>query len=1037
MSITKFGKKILSLIAVIALAFTLFACGGGENTSTDKDEKKAVATQEMNDVYDTLLLLDSSAMVNVQNDIPGVVTTTKYASTTVTWESSLPDVMSAEGKVTRPEFDDERAEKVNGVSIVRVTLTATITTVYTYIENEVEETESIVRTKDYAFTVQCLPEAFTGSIKEVKDAAYQYVYVDQGVSLSNSVSASDVVFSVKFYGVVTAKLAASGAGQFMVHDGTDGIYVYANKVDVQIGDTVLITGDVYSYYGNLQVGSNIAVTVVEPQTGVAPSVFEDISVSEWDKNYVPGRIGGQLYNIYCKLETGSNAGGSDKYKLVDPYTGDTAWIYYKSYTTEAEAVLTTYVGKYVNIQGVSYDRDSRFNENHLIWNGVIEEAATPDLTDEQKLLQVKNAVAELAGEYVAGSKLDLPTANADYNATIEWTIPEGAPYANGQFALVDANKEFTASAKITVGAISETVEVKFVVKMIAVMTIAQAIAQPVGTVVKLEGTVEIVYGSNNNYYLKDDTGCLLVYVKAPNGITVGGATYQLKPGDQVSFIGATNVFNGTPQIGSITEYVSYAAGEWEQSAPTEVTFAEVKAYTSANAPYGEYLMLKGKIVSDGSYFLFNEDVATDPVSINLFNSTVPERLKAIADTDTTATLLFYYYGNSKADYTGTIRVIFAGRDGEYFIGDETVVVPEKQDYKAISAAKKLATSAGVDVTIQGVVTAVGSFSDQNKNFTFLVADATGAIVVYRATAADATEHATLAVGDLVKLTGKATIANGQYRLTGVSVAAIEKVSTGNTVPAYVDITADVAAGADLTQYQGQLVKVSGIISTVPAWGTSSGITLAVKVSGKTFNIYIHKTDFPNADIEALLATMAVNQEITVQGYLNWYNAAQITPIAGAADITLGAVTEPEPSGADATVSYTGSTTNMVADANNAATIGLDATKFTVTAIKNDPANLVGLGADGTLRLYSDRKKAGGNGSAFEVTCTEVIATIKINFTQNAEYAKVFVNGEEVVAVNGVYTINANSFTVQNTWEDATASSNLQVRLDKIEIFFTK
>ena len=459
MSITKFGKKILGLIAVIAFAFTLVACGG-DGTTSDKDTKKADATSQINEVYKTLLLLDSSAMVNVQNDIPGVKTNTKYDNVTVAWESSLPDVISTEGKVTRPEYDDERAVRRNEILSVEVTLTATITAAYTYTENEEEKSDTIVRTKEYVFTVQCLPEPFIGNIKEVKDAAYKYIYEDKKVALDNSVTVNSTVFSVKFYGVVTATLSASGAGQFMVHDGTDGIYVYSNKTAVNIGDTVLVCGDIYSYFGNLQVGSNIAVTVVEPQAGVEAGDYETITVDEWEKNYVLGRFGGQLYSIYCKLETGSNAGGSDKYKLVDPYTGKVAWIYYKSYSTEAENTLKDLVGEHVNIQGVSYDRDSRFNQNHLIWNGVIEQAEAPtDLTDEQKV-DVTIAGLELPAE--VGESFTLP-------ASATWTVKSGEGITiSGTAATVtkaDEIQEVVLTATVTVGAVVKTKD--FAIKVLS------------------------------------------------------------------------------------------------------------------------------------------------------------------------------------------------------------------------------------------------------------------------------------------------------------------------------------------------------------------------------------------------------------------------------------------------------------------------------------------------------------------------------------------------------------------------------------------
>ena len=104
-------------------------------------------------------------------------------------------------------------------------------------------------------------------------------------------------------------------------DGQTGISVDGLKV----GDTVLVYGNIYSYYGSLQVGSNITVSVVEDR-GIEVPDYTSISVQEWENSFEIGYLGGKLYSIYAKLETGSNGLTSDSYRLVDPYTGEVAWI---------------------------------------------------------------------------------------------------------------------------------------------------------------------------------------------------------------------------------------------------------------------------------------------------------------------------------------------------------------------------------------------------------------------------------------------------------------------------------------------------------------------------------------------------------------------------------------------------------------------------------------------------------------------------------------------------------------------------------------
>lgn len=680
MSLTKFGKKMLGFIALVALVFILFSCDN--NTNSDKAEKKAAAEKNASAIFEQLLW-DDSAMKDITNNLT-LVTKTRFADTTVTWASDHPDIINPEtGKVTVPTPEHEDAilvdqSKPEGSKHVKVKLTATISTEYTYTENDKEKTGTVTKKKEFDFTVLCVAEIPAVTIADAKAAAYQYIYEEKGVE-KGLVSNSSVVYKTTVYGVVTAKLNAEGAGQFMIHDGTAGIYVYNNKVDVKLGDTVRVTGNIYSYYGSLQIGSEIIVEVVNDRGIVVPAHTE-ISVDTWEKtwneNLPVGYLGGNLYKIYAKLEEGSNGKTSDEFKLVDPTTGEVAWIYYKSYNPDQKEILKSYVGKYVNITGVTYDRDSRLLKNHLLWDGGIEEAEAPSLDDETKANLVKTLVENLAGDYAAGSALVLPTANQEYGATITWNIPAEAPYKDGKFSIVDVDTPFTATAEVKVGEATVTATVKFTVKKLNKVAVEDAVKLEKGSAVKLAGTVEVVFSSYNNYYLKDNTGAILVYVKAKDGIKVNGETKTLKPGDKVEFIGIVGYFNGTPQITEIVSYTSYEEGTWKIDAPKEVTFAEIKAFTAANAPYGQYLMIRGVVASDGNYVVLKESTASDAITISLYYSTIPDKVAAVKDTDTEVTIFAYYYGNSKADYTGAIRVIFAGRDGEYFVGDETVIIPE-------------------------------------------------------------------------------------------------------------------------------------------------------------------------------------------------------------------------------------------------------------------------------------------------------------------------------------------------------------------------
>ena len=130
-----------------------------------------------------------------------------------------------------------------------------------------------------------------------------------------------------------------------------------------------------------------------------------------------------------------------------------------------------------------------------------------------------------------------------------------------------------------------------------------------------------------------------------------------------------------------------------------------------------------------------------------------------------------------------------------------------------------------------------------------------------------------------------------------------------------------------------------------------------------------------------------------------------------------------------TLAYTGTTTsNMDVEANNAAAVGLDATKWNVIAAKGDNTSAPGLNKAGDIRLYY------GNPTSNSITVTSLdetvtISTIVITYTGDTyNNGKILVNDAAVTGTDGTYEINANSFTITNG-----NTSNAQVRIKNIVI----
>lgn len=134
----------------------------------------------------------------------------------------------------------------------------------------------------------------------------------------------------------------------------------------------------------------------------------------------------------------------------------------------------------------------------------------------------------------------------------------------------------------------------------------------------------------------------------------------------------------------------------------------------------------------------------------------------------------------------------------------------------------------------------------------------------------------------------------------------------------------------------------------------------------------------------------------------------------------------------ATMQYTaGTTTNMVADANNAATVGLDENLFNVSASKGSASNNVGLNKSGQIRLYAHSSSGNGNELTISTLNNDTISSIEVTF--GGTVSNITVNGSSYTptanAENVEYEVNSNSVTIKNV----TSGSSTQVYILSIVI----
>ena len=505
-----------------------------------------------------------------------------YPGVTISWSSSEEDIIDTNGKVNRPDSDDPRNVLVGEDLLATVVITATVVAEYSWEDNGTQSASTEPITKQFTFTVLAKPEGTdTGTIEDVKLRAWNYIYVEQGVEKA-LVSNSSITYNVLLSGVVTAKLNADGATKgFMLHDGTDGIYVYGDNSKINVGDSVEVIGGVYSYYGSLQVGSNVSVSksnvkVTLPEyKEVTPQAWEDQNKGLGDE--VIGHLGGDLYKVEGYLTASYNATTKDEFCITDAYTGETSWIYYKSYNAEMKAQLEAYVGKYVKVTGLGYDRDSRIVKNHLLWDGGIEEATAPVVDDQTKANVLLSQISLLATY----------EEDFDLNPAGVWEVVSGTgvEIVDGVAKVTRADEEQTVVLKVTVTVGEATASKELTVAIKAIVketpkhagtkedpyTVSDAVLVAGGLADKEVTEIVYAYGT-----VKEITDLSLSYGNATFTITDGTkdiivfrAKYlnnekftsedQLKVGDVVVIVGQLTNYGGTLEFNSGCHIDSFGA----------------------------------------------------------------------------------------------------------------------------------------------------------------------------------------------------------------------------------------------------------------------------------------------------------------------------------------------------------------------------------------------------------------------------------------------------------------------------------------------
>jgi DNA/RNA endonuclease YhcR with UshA esterase domain len=403
---------------------------------------------------------------------------------------------------------------------------------------------------------------------------------------------------------------------------------------------------------------------------------------------------------------------------------------------------------------------------------------------------------------------------------------------------------------VTVGAgVSAPAPIKFTGNLLT--TVAAVRAAPVGTTVAFVAvaTQNALLYANNNLYVQDATGGVLVF---------GAPVVGVVAGDTIRIIGVTTLFNGEVEIiaptGGALSVTKLGTGP--VPAPRGITVAQLITHQFA----GQLVTVSGAKV--------RSVVTTSATAYNVnFVGIFPADTFQVRVTNTNnIPILSTFWQVGRAyDVTG-VDGIFNNLDQLKPRAPSDVVVGAL--ILGIAAART--HPANDTVTVEGVVyVGTGVLTQLTAaNLNAYIQDATGGALLFNIPTGTVYVN-----GDSLRVKGLVTFFSGEYeiaRFTATSPPVIEKLGTGAAIPARVTTGAELASKV----YDGMLIKMQSLtvvsIGTVSAAGAYNVVTTALDGASVTVRIDQVTVGVPNT-------TWTVGQKYDVSGAaLNFVSGANTT-----------------------------------------------------------------------------------------------------------------------------------------------------------------
>ena len=313
--------------------------------------------------------------------------------------------------------------------------------------------------------------------------------------------------------------------------------------------------------------------------------------------------------------------------------------------------------------------------------------------------------------------------------------------------------------------------------------------------------------------------------------------------------------------------------------------------------------------------------------------------------------------------------------------------------EALAAAGELAAGGQSEneVYISGIVSTVSSYNSTYKSINYYISDdgtTTGQFEVYSGkglNGADFSAITDLAVGDEVTVKGYLKNYSGTLEVYQSSQIVAINYATRYTVTYSND--------------------GNGLVSGPTSVGAQGSVTVSIA---------------PNSGYELDVLTVA-GTDVSADVSNNTYTFSM-----PASNVTVSA-TFKESEGNTVTLQYSGSTTTNMTGNNDAATVGLNATDWSVVGAKGGNNNFPGLNKSGYIAIYYNATSS--NTITVSSLTGATITSITVTYTGDTySNGKVLVNGTEVTGTDGTYEINSSSFVITNG-----NTSNTQVRISSIVI----